>query len=687
MAQLFTLPGQEPLSSAGVPMSGCKLTFSITGTSTAQNTYQDVGLTIPHLNPVAADADGLFPAIYLDPSLPNYRVVLSTSAGVVLKTWDGVPSGALTAEIVGQLLYPRTALEISAGVTPATFHYPQLDPRRYSNQSDWSVIYGSVSVLSNSYDNWYRGDHAQHPSLTNCIVGFHSYDDSAMTGTFGYSCTALGVNTLLQNSSSTVAGGSNTAIGYASQRDSVDTSGNTSVGAFTLGSVTGVNSAHNGAFGHSVFQALVSGTGNNGFAYRCMYQLVTGNNNTGMGDVCMHELRAGTGNTAYGYQAGYSKLGGYFTHAYGYQALFNEQSALISGITKAASAVVTISTVSSINPFSVGQPVVIESAGGMTQINGLTSGLVSAIGGSSGAWTITITINSSGFSTYTSGGYLAPLGNCVFGYRAGYNVSMRGGCTLIGFDAAQTAEPGFGTTIVGYQAGLAINCNIGGSGGELNTLIGYWAARGLTSGAANVVIGEQSAAALTTGSEHVIIGPNAGSGISTAIRNVAIGSTTAVNLNGNSNTSVGYNAGTQASAQTYTNCGSFGANAVPTASNQITLGDSSIATLRCQQTTITALSDARFKKNVRPLELPAGALEDLQPVLFEWIEQGMPQGVQMGFIAQALDEWQKKWELEWMGLVDKSNPDRWEATPFRLFFPLILSFQKLSARVAALEAA
>jgi hypothetical protein len=115
------------------------------------------------------------------------------------------------------------------------------------------------------------------------------------------------------------------------------------------------------------------------------------------------------------------------------------------------------------------------------------------------------------------------------------------------------------------------------------------------------------------------------------------------------------------------------------------LGDASIATLRCQQTTITALSDRRYKKNIRSLELPPGALEDLQPVLFEWIDAGMPQGVQMGFIAQALDEWQMKWGLEWMGLVDKSNSDRLEATPGKLLFPLILGFQKLSARVAALE--
>jgi hypothetical protein len=320
----------------------------------------------------------------------------------------------------------------------------------------------------------------------------------------------------------------------------------------------------------------------------------------------------------------------------------------------------------------------------MSQINDLT-GLVTAIGGSSGAWTVTVGINSSAFSAYTTGGYLAPYGNTAFGHRVGFNVSMRGGCTIIGADACQAAEPGYGTTSYGYQAGNTVNANAGGDGGDLNTLVGFWAGRRITSGAQNSCFGQRSGDALTTGSENTLIGPNAGVDVTTSSKCTFVGSKTGDNLDGNLNTGVGYNAGTTASAQTYTNTSSFGANAVPTGSNQVVLGDASVTTLRCQQTSITALSDARFKKNIRPLELPDGALADLQVVIFEWMAEGMPQGPQVGFIAQALDEWQTKWGLEWLGLVDKSNPERFEATPGKLLFPLILEFQKLSARVSALE--
>jgi hypothetical protein len=77
----------------------------------------------------------------------------------------------------------------------------------------------------------------------------------------------------------------------------------------------------------------------------------------------------------------------------------------ITAITVASAAVVTVSTGAS-NPFALGNTIAFASVGGMTQINAVT-GLVTAIGGSSGAWTVTTNINSSAFSAYTSGGTAA----------------------------------------------------------------------------------------------------------------------------------------------------------------------------------------------------------------------------------------------------------------------------------------
>lgn len=67
----------------------------------------------------------------------------------------------------------------------------------------------------------------------------------------------------------------------------------------------------------------------------------------------------------------------------------------ITGITQAASAVVTVGA----HTFIVGESVHFTGVVGMTQINGLR-GLITAIG----ATTITVAINSTGFTAYSSGG-------------------------------------------------------------------------------------------------------------------------------------------------------------------------------------------------------------------------------------------------------------------------------------------
>jgi hypothetical protein len=98
MPALFVMPKPFALSAAGASSPAAKLTFTATGTSTPQNTYQDIALTTPHANPVIADSAGFFAPIYLDPTLPSYRVKLSTSANVQIWQIDDVPSNQNTSQ-------------------------------------------------------------------------------------------------------------------------------------------------------------------------------------------------------------------------------------------------------------------------------------------------------------------------------------------------------------------------------------------------------------------------------------------------------------------------------------------------------------------------------------------------------------------------------------------------------------
>ena len=82
-ARLFFIPKAIPLNTTGGLMSGAKANFFITGTSTRQNTYTLADLATPHPNPVVADGNGVFDAIYLDNSL-NYKLDLTDSANISL---------------------------------------------------------------------------------------------------------------------------------------------------------------------------------------------------------------------------------------------------------------------------------------------------------------------------------------------------------------------------------------------------------------------------------------------------------------------------------------------------------------------------------------------------------------------------------------------------------------------------
>jgi hypothetical protein len=68
------------------------------GTTTPQATYQDVSLTTPHANPIVADSAGVFAPIYLDPSLPNYRILHTDTNDVQISQDDGVPASQTNSQ-------------------------------------------------------------------------------------------------------------------------------------------------------------------------------------------------------------------------------------------------------------------------------------------------------------------------------------------------------------------------------------------------------------------------------------------------------------------------------------------------------------------------------------------------------------------------------------------------------------
>ena len=105
--------------------------------------------------------------------------------------------------------------------------------------------------------------------------------------------------------------------------------------------------------------------------------------------------------------------------------------------------------------------------------------------------------------------------------------------------------------------------------------------------------------------------------------------------------------------------------------------------------TITSLSDARDKKNIKELTLGLDFITKLKPRQFnwdrrDWYTNGISDGSKMqetptaGFIAQELDEVQNGEKAEWLNLVLKDNPEKWEATYGNLLPVMVKAIQELN---------
>ena len=161
----------------------------------------------------------------------------------------------------------------------------------------------------------------------------------------------------------------------------------------------------------------------------------------------------------------------------------------------------------------------------------------------------------------------------------------------------------------------------------------------------------------TTGNDNVFIGNNTGQSTTTGTNNVIVGH------------------------QSFT--------ATATTSDSITLGNSSHNVLRCAVTSITSLSDARDKKEVKDLNVGLEFIDGLRPVTFVWDdrdENGKHNISDFGFIAQDLKAAQEDVEMaDVLKLVYDENPEKLEASYGKLIPILVKAIQELSAEVKQLK--
>jgi hypothetical protein len=275
--------------------------------------------------------------------------------------------------------------------------------------------------------------------------------------------------------------------------------------------------------------------------------------------------------------------------------------------------------------------------------------------------------------------------NTFIGWRAGY-LNKNNGAVAIGacagcrttqisssFNNRQESH-----VHIGYGAG---SCSCGKGVITLGAYAGYRLNNGIHH--LSMFIGNKSGNC-NTGNLlcNIIIGGESGSYMCNSCYNTIVGTKI---LDQNFNLNVG--------SGCFTGCNNtiIGYDAAPsskTVSNQITLGNSSITSLRANVTSISSLSDQRDKTNICDLSVGLCFVDELRPVTFDWNrrDESMSNQKDVGFIAQDLDSLQQKYNIEdHLNIVLKENPDRLEASPGKLIPILVKAIQELTKKVEELE--
>lgn len=255
------------------------------------------------------------------------------------------------------------------------------------------------------------------------------------------------------------------------------------------------------------------------------------------------------------------------------------------------------------------------------------------------------------------------------------------GATALGKDALLNTTSGLDNTAVGYSV-LKINTignyntavgsnsmtNASGSNVSNNVAIGVNSLN-KANGDSNIGIGVNSLFN-TTSNYNIGIGTNAAQGNITGIDNISIGlNTNYSNTNLNNTIAIGNNA----------NC---------SVTNQITLGNTSISSLRCNVQSISSLSDERDKTDIIEIAEGLEFVNKLNPVTFTWNQRdGNRVGIKAsGFIAQDLLELQSESSIgENLDLVTDIDPLKLEARYNNLLPVLVKAIQELTARINVLE--
>jgi hypothetical protein len=274
--------------------------------------------------------------------------------------------------------------------------------------------------------------------------------------------------------------------------------------------------------------------------------------------------------------------------------------------------------------------------------------------------------------------------NTAVGYQAGTKVTTATGGVYLGRSSGQENLTGNNNTFVGYAAG---DKTVSAS----NTFLGYASGWQVTSGAKNTFVGayngNQESLDLRTSSNNIVLSD--GDGIPRMFVDSGGKAVFGSTINGTQSGGIGVKLPEHGAVWVVNNSSTGGGDAFSyysSAGNNYRFWVNGNGQIAAVYTSITSLSDQRFKENIRDLDDGLSKVMQLQPRKFDWKEgKGKDITNDRGFIAQEFEEVFPDLVSEWKDEAPEGE-EPYKAVSQDLIPTLVKAIQELSAKNDALEA-
>jgi hypothetical protein len=502
---------------------------------------------------------------------------------------------------------------------------------------------------------------------TNSTPGFYYYSGSAWTAVSTKGAnknlsnltapTAVNVNLLPAADSSINLG--NSSLNYRNiffkgklYQGSIPIMYNDTLNTF-IGQNAGSNpSSANTAVGSGTL-SNTTGPRNAALGYQALHNNTSGNRNIAIGCFTLTSNMTGSYNTAIGDAALYSNIGGYYNTAIGWQALaFNTSGAS-------------------------------NTADGYNALGSNTTGEDNTA------------VGTNALEFDTTGKYNTATGAAALEFNLSGNENTADGDFALFLNTTGFSNVAVGTNAL-HSNQTASNLVAVGDSALFNS----------TAASFNTVVGSK-AGYTTQNSQNSYFGFRAGY-YDNSPDNVAIGYLAGwIVANGSGCTNIGYQAGPAAGG--YTNTTGIGFNVTPTASNQVWIGNTAVASIG-GQVGWTTFSDGRFKKNIKDNVPGLVFINQLKPITYTLDISGLKKSkgedkkenkndsksltesslqektVHTGFVAQDVEAVAKKMNYDFDGVDAPKNDNDFYGLRYSEFVvPLVKAVQELSVKNDSLQ--